>query len=116
MKIKKSIMLLSVLILFLGISIAATTSVTESINKESQASFTGTVVDAETSEPITEAMVKLNELDESVTTDENGGFSFEIEPGDYTLSVEAEGYTNHEAEVSIPQEGKQLEIKLESEL
>lgn len=115
MKIKKSLMLISALFLFIGISFAATTAETETVEQEAIAVLTGNLLDAETGEAIPEATVTLNETGEAATTDENGGFAFEVEPGDYTLSVEADGYADHDEDVSVPEEGAHLEIEVTSE-
>lgn len=52
---------------------------------------TGTVVDAETDEPIAGAWVS-DEDDASAETDENGAYTMEVYPGEHTFQAQAPGY------------------------
>ena len=61
----------------------------------------GQVIDADTGDPIPGANVTLIEYNQTVTTDVNGTFTFNVEPGTYTLFVEAEGYFNTTVSVSV---------------
>ncbi len=61
----------------------------------------GQVVDAKTGDPIPGANVTLVEYNQTVTTDVNGTFTFNVEPGTYTLFVEAEGYFNATVSVNV---------------
>lgn len=112
MKNKNPLMIVSLMILFMGISVATTTVETESVERETAAMLSGNVIDAETDELIPDAVVTLEELGHAATTDENGRFVFEVEAGDYTLLVEAEGYADHKDEVSVPQEGTHVELEI----
>lgn len=72
----------------------------------------GKVVNAETSEVVTNVEVKVAGKDISAMTDEEGKYILSNLPaGTHTLRVEAEGYETWEKEVTVDQD-KELEIKL----
>lgn len=53
----------------------------------------GTVYDSGTGEPLSNAAVTLMPSSRTLTTSENGSFVFEeLDPGQYTISVQKEGY------------------------
>lgn len=63
----------------------------------------GTVVDAETDEPIAGATLWLVDTEHRAETDEDGRFAMpEVEPGDYTLEVERLGYGTHAESIEVP--------------
>lgn len=71
----------------------------------------GTVVDANTSEPIVGATVQVGES--SVQTDAEGKYQFTLEPGNYTVSVSAEKYVQRELPATVdPDETTTLDFEL----
>ncbi|WP_175480088.1 carboxypeptidase-like regulatory domain-containing protein [Natrinema salaciae] len=58
----------------------------------------GTVTGAD-GEPIANATVTAG--DQQTTTDENGSYELELEPGEYALAVSAEGYQNASEDVTV---------------
>lgn len=114
--IKKGIALVSIFALCIGLAFASTTSPqSDDAEIESRAMLTGTVTDAETGEAIPQAEIILNELGESITTDEYGSFTFdEVEAGTYTVSVTVDGYQTAEESVEVMEEGAHVEIELEA--
>ncbi|MDF9745116.1 carboxypeptidase regulatory-like domain-containing protein [Natrinema salsiterrestre] len=78
---------------------AATTTADVTLDAEpSDGTLDGTVTDAD-GEPIADATVSVG--DQQTTTDENGSYSLELEAGEYTLTVSAEGYEDASEDVAI---------------
>lgn len=59
----------------------------------------GIVTDDSTGDPIEGATVDAGEFD--TTTDENGEYEIEIEPGEYTVQVAADGYVTQTTDVTV---------------
>ncbi|WP_226005885.1 carboxypeptidase regulatory-like domain-containing protein [Natrinema salinisoli] len=66
--------------------------------EEATGAVEGTVTDAD-GEPVADATVTAG--DETVTTDENGTYALELEPGEYTLAVSVEGYEDASQNVTV---------------
>lgn len=115
---KKAIMLVSVMILSMGITLAQTPDTTETTTGgDTYAMISGSVVDADTGDAVPNATIRLTETDQSTTTDEYGTFVFEdVDRGTYTVSVEADGYQNTEESVDVSEEGSNIEIEVRSEM
>lgn len=77
-------------------------------------SVKGEVKDAESEEGLSNIEVTIDELGESAMTDEEGNFTIEdVEPGSYTVNVQAEGYEEHTETVEVSEEGEaEVEITL----
>lgn len=77
-------------------------------------SVKGEVKDAESDEGLSNIEVTIDELGESAMTDEEGNFTIEdVEPGSYTVNVQAEGYEEHSETVEVSEEGEaEVEITL----
>lgn len=104
------------MILSFGIAFAASNPEITSTDTESYAIITGSVVDAETGDAVADATITLTGTEQSTTTDEYGTFTFEeVEAGNLTLSVEAEGYQSAEQSVEVTEEGANVEIKVTPE-
>jgi protocatechuate 3,4-dioxygenase beta subunit len=115
--IKQGVMVAGIMILCFGFIFAATKSETHQIDPEPLAMITGNVVDANSGDGIPHAQVELNGLGETTTTDLYGQFSFQnVDPGTYTISVDADGYRKANETVDVPAEGTQIEVELEPEL
>jgi len=63
--------------------------------------ITGVVSDAYTGNPIANAIVTVEELNLSVTTDEYGVYEVTVPPGTYTLTAEATGYYPSSTTVTV---------------
>jgi uncharacterized membrane protein len=103
--------LFSVLMLIVGIAMVSNEAIAQ---EESQARLWGQVTDSSTDQPVPNVEVMIVDLNESATTDEEGNYSFEmLQPGTYTVSVEADGYESWQQEVEIMQEEETtLDIEL----
>jgi hypothetical protein len=78
------------------------------------AHLSGYVWDAVSETPVAGIEVKIVGHDMKATTDEEGYFSFEtLEPGEYTVTVELEGYDTYEQEIVVTDEPVTLNILLE---
>ncbi len=103
--------LLFVMAMVVGIFMVSSQAVAQ---ERTEASLSGKVVDSSTEQSLSGVEVNIEGMDESTTTDDEGNYSFEsLQPGTYTVSVEAEGYEMWEKEVEITEESKTLDIRLE---
>ena len=76
----------------------------------------GTVTDAETEDPIGEAMVRIENSDNkySATTDKEGYYEIDCNSGDYEISISASGYETHYGEVTVkPGDDNEYDAALE---
>lgn len=80
-----------------------------------QNTVTGSILDAQTGEPIEGANLLLVEDANvaPVSTDESGNYSLTAYEGDYTLKVIANGYHSQEVSVSIDGDGAVQDLSLE---
>ncbi|HKI46609.1 MAG TPA: DUF2012 domain-containing protein [Balneolales bacterium] len=86
------------------------------INSDSTYTLTGTVVNAETNEMISDASVEVEDSDMSATTDDNGAFTIEgLSQGSYTLKISAEGYKESEVKVNVGDDSQKVIIKMTAE-
>ncbi|WP_234572042.1 carboxypeptidase regulatory-like domain-containing protein [Rhodohalobacter sp. 614A] len=110
-------MLASVMVLSFGIAFATTNPETTKADTEAYAIITGSVVDAETGDAVTNATITLTGTELSTTTDEYGTFTFEeVETGSITLTVEADGYQTAEQSVDVTEAGANVEIEVTPEM
>ena len=72
--------------------------------------FNGTVLDAETETPIGGAQIIVDYA--SLPTDPAGHFELELEAGEYTVFVEADGYQSQERQITIEPDGNTEETFL----
>lgn len=106
--LKKEV-LFSALMLILGITMVSNRAIAQ---ENVPANLYGTVVDS-TMQPLADIEVRIQGLDKAVTTDEQGRFSFDrLEPGNYTVVVQAPEYQPWSKEVEVTDEGKELQIVL----
>jgi iron complex outermembrane receptor protein len=85
------------------------------------AAQTGTTVSGkvtlDTGEPMAGAAVQLEELKREVRTAADGTYAFtNVPPGDYHVSVRAEGYSTRRTEVSVTAQGATLDLVVELDL
>lgn len=116
MRLFKKEVLLSMLTLTLGVFLISNQAIAQEVNQEQEqeVEVTGTVMDASTDEPVSEVEVGIVEMDEWTTTDSEGSFSFSsVEPGTYTIYVEAEGYETWEEQVEVTEDDTSVDIELE---
>ncbi len=77
----------------------------------------GKVIDGDTQQAIVGATIYIAEINKHETSDVNGDFEFNIEPGNYTLRVQYVGFNSLSKQVTVPKEGiKNLILKLEPAL
>src|SRR5918992_4342483 len=81
----------------------------------SQSAIAGVVRDAESGDPIAEAVVSLPDLDRSVPTDSLGHYRFlDVPPGPQHLAVRRIGYSPRTLHAFAPDEGVlQIDISLD---
>lgn len=85
----------------------------ETVISDSTYTLTGTVVNAETDDLISEASVAIDGTDISTTTDNTGSFTFEgLTQGSYTLKISAEGYEDTQVKVNVGDDTQTVIIKL----
>ncbi|PCR90931.1 carboxypeptidase regulatory-like domain-containing protein [Natrinema ejinorense] len=73
----------------------------------------GTVTDTD-GEPIANATVAVG--NEQTTTDDNGSYAIELEEGDYTLEITADGYENATANVTVEADSTEtVDVSLEDD-
>ncbi len=76
--------------------------------------FSGTVYDQSTGQPLADASVQLVEMQRSTTTDAQGIFQFtDLPEGKYTLKISHMGYISTEIPLTAPQAQTRLEIRLQ---
>lgn len=83
----------------------------------STVAITGTVVDASTGNPITDAKITLNPvsghgLPQTVVTDESGEYTGHIAKGNYSVSTSADGYVSDSRLVTVNADGQVMNITL----
>ncbi len=82
-------------------------------NSDSAQAITGTVLDANTGQPVSGATVQLEGQDNSVTTDSDGSFQIEnASAGTYTITVTADGYQDYENQIEVGANAQSLTIRL----
>jgi ABC-type Fe3+ transport system substrate-binding protein len=72
--------------------------------------FSGRVIDSATGSPLKDATVKVAGL--SVKTDEDGRYRIELKPGNYSMTVEREGYTSRSEVLEIRDRDVSMTITL----
>ena len=79
--------------------------------------FVSGKVTREGGEPMAGAAVALEELKREVRTAEDGSYRFDdVPPGNYHVSVRAEGYSTHRTEVAVSPQGATLDLLVELDL
>jgi iron complex outermembrane receptor protein len=74
-------------------------------------------VTLDTGEPMAGAAVALEELKREVRTDGGGMYTFDnVPPGNYHVSVRAEGYSTRRTEVAVTPQGATLDLVVELDL
>jgi len=81
------------------------------------AGFISGKVTRDTGEPMAGAAVVVEELKREVRTVEDGSYRVDnVPPGNYHVSVRAEGYSTRRTEVKVPPEGTTLDLVVELDL
>jgi|AntRauTorckE6833_2_1112554.scaffolds.fasta_scaffold23527_1 uncharacterized membrane protein len=98
--------------LLIGIAgVHAHANSTEALFEEE--AIAGVVLDASNNDPVEGAEVKLERAEQSAETNADGEFKIEnLEPGLYTLVVEAEGYETWTKDIDLTAQEAEIEIKL----
>jgi iron complex outermembrane receptor protein len=79
--------------------------------------LSGTLVDSVTLQPIPDAVVVIDELGRQSRSDAQARFTFEaVPPGEYHLSVRADGYSSRRTEVVVGTAPVTLELTIDPEL
>jgi iron complex outermembrane receptor protein len=87
-----------------------------SVEAQTGVNLTGKVT-LDTGEPMSGAAVALEELKREVRTDAAGAYTFEsVPPGNYHVSVRAEGYSTRRTEVTVTPAGATLDLVVELDL
>jgi len=81
------------------------------VSNPATATVKGVVKDAETGQPIPNAVV-TSDLGDTVVADANGAFTLVVEPDDYVFSAQAEGYFPGATVARTIQQGETAEITL----
>lgn len=113
MKFIKKEYVLSAFMLIFGLAMVSNTAVAQTTEAETEAAaaISGKVIDNASQEAVAGVEVKVS-ADQSATTDEEGKFSIDgLEPGTYTVTIEADGYESFSQEVML-EGNKELEIAL----
>ncbi len=108
-------MLLGVMVLCAGVvfAVAQEGPATSAEAEMVRTSITGTVVDETTGDGIPNADVVLNDTGDTAITNENGQFEFRnVEPGQYSVTAFADGYSEGTETVEVTEEGADIEISL----
>ncbi len=111
---KKGILVAGVLILSAGMAFATINAANFNDSKaEADIMITGTITDEETDAPVPFAKIKVNDLGTATVTNENGRFNYSgLEPGSYTLKIDADGYETYETQVEVSEEGAIVHIEM----
>jgi iron complex outermembrane receptor protein len=79
--------------------------------------LTGKVTRAGTAEPMAGAAVVIEELRREARTGDDGSYRFDnLAPGDYHVSVRADGYSSRRAEVTVSGGGATLDMEVDLDL
>jgi len=77
----------------------------------------GTVIDADTQQPLVGATIQIKATSIGETSDANGNFEFYTEPGTYLIEVLYVGFKKYSSEVTVPKKGlSNLVISLDPEV
>ncbi|HYE87977.1 MAG TPA: TonB-dependent receptor [Vicinamibacterales bacterium] len=80
-------------------------------------SLSGTITQAETNQPLSGALVVIDELRREVRAGEDGSYRFDdVPPGQYHVGVRAEGYSTRRTEVTIGTTPQTLNLAVEFDL
>lgn len=86
------------------------------VSAQTAASVSGTVT-RDNGDPMGGAAVMLEELKREVRTGADGAYRFDsVPPGEYHVSVRAEGYSTRRTEVTVTPEGATLDLVVEFDL
>lgn len=107
--------ILLAMLLFLIFPKAAEYPVKGEYHQPTKVRVEGRIVDADTQQPLSGVSIQLNEINLRKSTNLNGEFYFEVEPGTYTLSALFVGYTKFSKKITVPKSGlNSLVIKMET--
>ena len=77
----------------------------------------GTVIDADTQQPLVGATIQIKATSIGETSDANGNFEFYTEPGTYLIEVLYVGFKKYSLEITVPKKGlSNLVISLDPEV
>jgi Ca-activated chloride channel family protein len=77
----------------------------------------GTVIDADTQQPLVGATIQIKAMSIGETSDANGYFEFYTEPGTYLIEVLYVGFKKYSTEITVPKTGlSNLVISLDPEV
>ncbi|MDX1641202.1 MAG: TonB-dependent receptor, partial [Balneolaceae bacterium] len=76
--------------------------------------LSGTIVDAQSGEPVPFAYVHLEEINRAITADRNGEFQFQnVPPGTYTLAVHRLGFRDWHQEIEVGDDVQSITVSLQ---
>ncbi len=83
---------------------------------EIKTGITGTIVDADTGEPLVDVLIEVVDSEETAVTDRKGRFELRLPRGTYTLRIAGELYQRHRIRGVVVRKGvTQVEVKLSAE-
>jgi iron complex outermembrane receptor protein len=84
---------------------------------QSGTSLSGTVTQASNNQPLTGALVVIDELRREVRAGDDGKYTFEgVPPGQYHVGVRAEGYSTRRTEVTVAAQPVTLDLAIDFDL
>lgn len=114
-----SIFCIAIFSIVLFASVTANQSVARDhqiVLSDSTYTLSGTVVNTETNEMISNATVEVEDSEISGSSDDTGAFTLEgLAAGPYTLKVSADGYKDYEVKVNVGDNMQKIVIKLTPE-
>src|SRR5262245_53522877 len=88
-----------------------------SVRAQVEPTVSGRLLNSLSGDPIAEAVVLLDELRRETKSDASGAFAFAgVPPGDYHVSVRADGYSSRRTEVRVAVGAVPLELLVDPEL
>jgi len=107
--LKKGLVTSVLLLFFIGIGCSSPSSLTS----DEKTDVVGVVIDQESYDRVSGAVITFSDRSEAVTTSENGTFTAkEVNVGIQTVTIEAEGHGTVEKEVEVINEGTRLQITI----
>jgi len=113
MYLSKKKALFSTIALIVGLMFFSSQAVAQG---KSDTKLVGKVVKASSQKDISGATVTIEGMDKEVTTNKKGMFTVDsLEPGTYTITIEADGYKDWEKKIEVKAKGNTLKAQLKPE-
>jgi len=66
-----------------------------------KATISGKIIDAQTGKPLNGARISIDKLDQTLSTDRNGNYTFTVPPGDYDLRLNYAGFEENNRSIRV---------------